>query len=336
MQAEFKMLGLKKGAVVLVEYRKEWETEAQKIILKLKELLGNIIKDIEHIGSTSIPSIKAKPIIDIAVLVDSFDDVLTYEQKMRENGFFYIPHNKTDNQLLFARGSFYEKNGDLQTHFIHIVKSDSSEFVNYINFRDYLRNNFSVAKQYEALKISLAEKYSGDNCRENYTEGKHNFIVSVLKKVDETNFYDVKDEIENFHIAQLLAPSVYKPTKDKLINRAKKYKEDKNICIYAYKDTGMYKGIIVFKVKDDVATILDFAVKPEYQRKGIGTKFIDFIADKFGIEKIVAETDDDAVGFYRKYGFSVSSAETEFDIDRYICEFPVVKNEFAEAKTDKA
>ena len=66
------MIGLKRGTVKLCEHEKEWEFEAQNTISRLKQILGNVIKDIQHVGSTSILSIKAKPIIDIAVAVDVF------------------------------------------------------------------------------------------------------------------------------------------------------------------------------------------------------------------------------------------------------------------------
>ena len=59
------MIGLKRGTVKLCEHEKEWEIEAQNTISRLKKILGNVIKDIQHVGSTSILSIKAKPIIDI-------------------------------------------------------------------------------------------------------------------------------------------------------------------------------------------------------------------------------------------------------------------------------
>lgn len=64
------MIGLKRGTVQLCEHKKEWEIEAQNTIARLKEILGDVIKDIQHVGSTSILTIKAKPIIDIAVAVD--------------------------------------------------------------------------------------------------------------------------------------------------------------------------------------------------------------------------------------------------------------------------
>ncbi len=178
------MIGLKRGTVKLYEHEKEWEIEAQNTITRLKEILGDVIKDIQHVGSTSILTIKAKPIIDIALAVDSFDDILAYEKELKNAGFYYRPNAQASirNQLLFACGNFYEGTGDLQTHFIHIVRTNSMDWINYINFRDYLNSTPSVAKEYENLKVSLALQAPIDSCREKYLKGKHDFIVYTLRK----------------------------------------------------------------------------------------------------------------------------------------------------------
>lgn len=112
------MLGLKRGTVQLCEHEQAWEIEAQNTILRLKEILGAVIKDIQHVGSTSIPSIKAKPIIDIAIAIDDFEDVLLLEEELKKQGFYYRPKVDLGEQLLFASGSYYDGTGDLQTHFI--------------------------------------------------------------------------------------------------------------------------------------------------------------------------------------------------------------------------
>lgn len=176
------MIGLKRGTVKLYEHEKEWEIEAQNTITKLRKILGNIIKDIQHVGSTAIPSIKAKPIIDIAIAVDDFNEILAFEKDLKNEGFYYRPNSDLGKQLLFASGSYYEGTGNLQTHFIHIVKTESMDWINYINFRDYLNNNLSVAKEYETLKESLALQFSIDNGREKYLKDKHEFIVYTLRK----------------------------------------------------------------------------------------------------------------------------------------------------------
>ncbi len=176
------MIGLKRGTVELHEHEIEWEIDAQNTISLLKSILGNVIKDIQHVGSTAIHAIKAKPIIDIAVAVDDFDEVLKYEDELKSNGFYYRPHVDIEWQLLFASGSLYDGTGDMQTHFIHIVKTGSMEWINYVNFRDYLNNTPSIAKEYENLKISLAEESPVDSGREKYLKGKHDFIVYTLRK----------------------------------------------------------------------------------------------------------------------------------------------------------
>ena len=176
------MIGLKRGIVKLCEHEKEWEIEAQNTISRLRNILGNVIKDIQHVGSTSILSIKAKPIIDIAIAVDDFNDILTFKEKLKSEGFYYRPKSDLGDQLLFASGSHYEGAGDLQTHFIHVVHTNSMDWINYINFRDYLNRTPSVAKAYEELKESLALQVPFDNGRERYTTGKHDFIVYTLRK----------------------------------------------------------------------------------------------------------------------------------------------------------
>ena len=100
------MLGLKRGTVQLCEHEQAWEIEAQNAILQLKEILDAVIKDIQHVGSTSIPSIKAKPIIDIAIAVDDFEDVLLLEEDLKKQGFYYRPKVDLGEQLLFASGSY--------------------------------------------------------------------------------------------------------------------------------------------------------------------------------------------------------------------------------------
>ena len=176
------MLGLKRDTVQLCEHEQAWEIEAQNTILRLKEILGAVIKDIQHVGSTSIPSIKAKPIIDIAIAVDDFEDVLLLEEELKKQGFYYRPKVDLGEQLLFASGSYYDSTGDLQTHFIHIVKTGSMDWRNYINFRDYLNSTPAVAKAYEDLKVLLAKQAPVDNGREKYLRGKHDFIVYTLRK----------------------------------------------------------------------------------------------------------------------------------------------------------
>lgn len=176
------MIGLKRGTVMLCEHEKEWEIEAERTINVLKAILGDVATDIQHVGSTAVPSIKAKPIIDIAVAVDDFGEVLGLESELLNHGFYYRPNCDLGEQLLFAAGSFYEGSGDLQTHFVHVVRTESLDFINYVSFRDYLNAVPGAAERYEALKVSLALQSPTDRGRERYLRGKHSFIVNALQR----------------------------------------------------------------------------------------------------------------------------------------------------------
>ena len=174
------MLGLKRGTVRLCPHETEWEEEAARTIAVLRELLGDAAAEIQHVGSTAVNTIMAKPIVDIAVAAEDFGRVLEKRDALERAGFYYRP-GSLEGQLLFAKGSFYEGTGELQTHFIHVVKKDGEDWRNYIQFRDYLNAVPQAAKEYEALKSSLARACPEDAGREKYLAGKHAFIVRNLR-----------------------------------------------------------------------------------------------------------------------------------------------------------
>ena len=174
------MIGLKRGTVALYPHETEWENEAARTIKKLRSVLGEIAADIQHIGSTAVKSICAKPIIDIAVGVRSFDEAMKKKADLENNGFFFRNSN-IQNQLLFACGSLYDGTGDMQTHFIHVVVYGSREWQDYLLVRDHLNSNAQAAKEYEALKLRLAAECPVDSGREHYLAGKHDFILSLIR-----------------------------------------------------------------------------------------------------------------------------------------------------------
>ena len=105
------MIGLERGTVRLCDHETEWENEAAHTISRLRGILGDVVRGIEHVGSTSIKNIKAKPIIDIALAVERFGDILAYEAKLLAQGFYYRPDNNTPTQMLFAFYSSFAGHG---------------------------------------------------------------------------------------------------------------------------------------------------------------------------------------------------------------------------------
>lgn len=173
-------LGLKRNATELVAHDPEWEKQAEQTMQRLWSIFGPMAKDIQHIGSTAIQSIKAKPILDIAVAIEDFASFERLIPELEKNGFSY-------------RGWFifecitvlnvYEElaSGDrVTTHHIHVVKHGSSEWNNHIAFRDYLNAHPSAAKAYEAIKMKLASEYPHDEGRKKYNDGKNAFILQTL------------------------------------------------------------------------------------------------------------------------------------------------------------
>ncbi|MBN1820133.1 MAG: GrpB family protein [Prolixibacteraceae bacterium] len=171
--------------IFLVKYDHKWSVLYQKekrILCGLFE--ESEIKSIEHIGSTAIPGIKAKPIIDILVQVaeDVPDEKIIAKIKLAGYIYIFRPENPPPH-MMFVKG--YTVNGFVgQAYHVHVrYKGDWDE----IFFRDYLISNPEVAKEYEILKMELAIKYKND--REAYTEAKSGFINSILenRKLEKTN-----------------------------------------------------------------------------------------------------------------------------------------------------
>ena len=174
------MLGLPRGTVALYPHETEWEEEAARTIAALRAILGDAASDMQHVGSTAIRSIMAKPIVDIAVAADDLDRLLKKREPLERAGFYYRGV-RLEGQLLFARGSFYDGSGDCQTHFIHVVPTGSRDWRDYIRFRDCLNANASLAKEYESLKLSLAREAPVDGGRKQYLDGKHAFVQRTLR-----------------------------------------------------------------------------------------------------------------------------------------------------------
>jgi GrpB-like predicted nucleotidyltransferase (UPF0157 family) len=180
-------IGLKRGTVELYDHDILWEENANEIINLLKKLFQNIAVDIQHIGSTSIKNIKAKPIIDIIVGINDFNLLNNLVEILKQNGVIHRPNNDKENYRFFIMG---EMKNEIRTHHIHIVKYNDNEWINQINFRDYLNNNLEEAKNYEELKIELFNKYKMN--RGEYTKNKENYInkINVEAKEWRENVYE--------------------------------------------------------------------------------------------------------------------------------------------------
>lgn len=161
--------------ISIVPYNPEWpvlfDNEAEFLRRKLP---ASLITRIEHFGSTAIPGLAAKPIIDILIEVSSLQETRKQIVPLLESaGYDYFW--RTDSQPPYAW--FIKRDSESKrTHHIHMVEADSKMWER-LYFRDYLRDFPDEAKRYEELKQSLSEKYPNDRIA--YTEGKAEFVGSV-------------------------------------------------------------------------------------------------------------------------------------------------------------
>lgn len=168
-------LGLKRGTVQLSEYQPEWRDAFGQEELNLATVLGNLSLGVEHIGSTAIPGMKAKPILDLMVAVPSLDRWEQYEKPLETLSYQFMRDMREDQQhVLFVKGS--EEN---RTHYLKLTEYDSDFWKEHLIFRDFLVEHPEYAREYESLKESLLNEHKGD--RKPYTQGKAVFIEKMLR-----------------------------------------------------------------------------------------------------------------------------------------------------------
>lgn len=170
-------MGLKVGTVKLEKYSSNWVNEFNEEKEILSKIFGDIALKIEHVGSTSIDGLSAKPIIDIAIAVNKLEDFEKIKSYFEKEPYS-IKKDSVNDEILVRKGS-----EDNRTHFIHIMELNSKRYQDTIIFRNYLKDNIDTLKAYEKLKKDLANKYS--NNRKMYTASKNEFIQKVIDKAYE-------------------------------------------------------------------------------------------------------------------------------------------------------
>ena len=158
-------------------HREEWHqlfAEEKQLIL---DAIGEHVIAIEHVGSTAICGIVAKPIIDMMVGIPKFDVGEKCVQPLERLGYKYKGENGVPMRHYFGKGT-----PETRTHHLHMVAVGSDFWKHHLLFRDYLISNRQVAEEYNNLKIELAARFPHD--REAYTNGKESFVKRVLREAE--------------------------------------------------------------------------------------------------------------------------------------------------------
>ncbi len=166
------MIGLKRGMVELLPYTAEWRRLFEEENARLRAAVGSYVLDIQHVGSTAIPGMTAKPIIDIGIAVMDFEEAQVCISPIEQLGYEYRGEQGVPRRHYFVKG-------DPRTHHIHMNEIGSRDWKDQLFFRDYLIQHPDLAREYAELKNELARRFPTD--REAYLEGKAPFVDRVLR-----------------------------------------------------------------------------------------------------------------------------------------------------------
>ena len=165
------ILGLENGLVVLARSNSGWSATFKSEASDLNSVMKGRVSGIEHVGSTSIPGIRAKPILDIMVGVLNLTDGIALGPVLAELNYELRPNAGLPGEHVFTKGT-------PRTHLLHMVEYEGEVWQQKLAFRDALREDTDLALAYEKLKVELSLKYVAD--RGAYTDGKTEFVRGVV------------------------------------------------------------------------------------------------------------------------------------------------------------
>ena len=159
--------------VIVVPYDDKWPEMFEAESLLIKTLLGGVAKDIHHIGSTSVPGLSAKPVIDILLEVSDINELDRYNFAMAYGGYVARGENGIPGRRYFIKG------GDQRSHQVHAFAVGDMQVLRHLVFRNYLKENTNIAGKYAELKHSAVLLSKNDAHR--YSSLKANFIAHHLR-----------------------------------------------------------------------------------------------------------------------------------------------------------
>jgi GrpB-like predicted nucleotidyltransferase (UPF0157 family) len=161
----------------IVSYDPRWPAAFEAEAIRLRHTLGALALRIDHSGSTAVPRLAAKPIIDIQVSVAALQPMAAYRDCLRAIGYVHVPHPDDSICPFFHRPSRWP-----HTHHVHVVEAGGAEERRTLAFRDYLRDHGEAAREYERLKRDLVRQIApiDSESREAYARAKTDFVERII------------------------------------------------------------------------------------------------------------------------------------------------------------
>ena len=159
-------------AIRIVEYDGEWPIAASEEIGRLREALGSAAVRLEHIGSTSVPGLAAKPILDLLLAVASIEPTAVYADPLEELGYLFAPDPETPDFHFFGKPPERPR-----THHLHVCEVGSAHELRHLAVRDFLRTHSDEVAKYAELKRAIAARHPNDRLA--YIEGKEDYMTDL-------------------------------------------------------------------------------------------------------------------------------------------------------------
>ena len=162
-------------AVRIVDYDPDWPVEAERELARVAAALGELALRLDHVGSTAVPGLAAKPIVDLQVSVAALEPRVAYIEPLEAIGYLFVPFATSPEYHFFGRPPERPR-----THHLHVCLAGSFEERRHLAVRDYLRSQPDEAARYEAVKRESARLHPEDRIA--YMEGKEAFVKELERR----------------------------------------------------------------------------------------------------------------------------------------------------------
>jgi len=286
-----------KKHIEVVPYSLRWPKMFTAEAQLIKQALGNNCLAIHHIGSTSVPGLSAKPIIDMLPVVRDIREVDKAIKAMESLEY----EAKGEYGIAFRR--YFQKGKDVRTHNVHVYEEGDPEINRYLKFRDWMRSHPDDAKNYAKLKEELATQFPQDILH--YCNGKDAFVARI----------DAKDGFEGWRMVQALTLREWSAVRHLRLHYFFKAKEDPYTWTFNHKDHihfVFYKNAEIIGYAhlqlwpEHRAALRIIAIEEGYRNLGLGSQFLKLCErwlNHQGFKKLLIQSSPKAYKFYSSLGY---------------------------------
>jgi GrpB-like predicted nucleotidyltransferase (UPF0157 family)/GNAT superfamily N-acetyltransferase len=270
---------------------------------------------VEHVGSTAVPGLAAKPIVDIAAPVRSLVEARQALPVLERAGWLFWPSDPNSSWRLW----FLSPRPESRTHHLYLIQHADPHLSELIAFRDRLRRDPLARDSYADLKQQLAQQYRED--RDGYTAAKSSFVAELLQQsgidmkprprptgADQIKVLTAPSDVaDDLAVRRLLALAAG-GGQLRVDEAVRLYRDDPSAKLFVATLASETVGLAGYRTGGGMVVLLHVATAPHVRRKGVGRRLLAEVRRTAPPElPVVAETDHDAVHFYEAIGFTASS-----------------------------